>query len=55
MIEAAYRQLDAEWQKEADRIMWLSAVPVLCAAAAGILAAVMGPSIVLDAIQILAR
>lgn len=54
-IEAEYRRLEAEWQKEADWILILNAVPVLCVALAGIALAIFCPGIIINAIQILAE
>lgn len=52
-LEAEYRKLDAEWQREASRAMWLDCITVMCATIAGIVAALLGPGIVLDAILIM--
>jgi hypothetical protein len=54
-IQAAYEQAEAEWQRAAMWTMGLTAVIPLCAMLAVAMAALMVPSIVVDAIAILAK
>jgi hypothetical protein len=54
-IQEAYLQAEAEWQRAAAWTMALTAVIPLCAVLAVAMAALMVPSIVVDAIAILAK
>lgn len=53
-IQQRYEQAEREWQRRVDFVMWTNAIPVICACAGLIAAALMGPQIVLDAIRVLA-
>lgn len=44
-----------EWQRETRFVMWTNAIPVICAAVAVIVLAIMGPGIVLDMIRVLTQ
>ncbi len=41
--------------RECNRVMWMNVIPVVCACIGLSIAALMGPSIMLDAISILVR
>lgn len=55
VLQANHEEALQAWQRESDRAMWLNAIPVICACIGGIVAALFGPSIVLDAIAVLAQ
>jgi hypothetical protein len=54
-IQLSYLIALDEWQRETTFVMWANAIPIICASAAGIALALMGPSIVLDMIRVLAQ
>jgi hypothetical protein len=54
-IQDAYRRAESKWQRAAILVMWLIAViPLLCALLVVAIAALMAPSIVMDAIAMFA-
>lgn len=55
ILQANHLVAFAAWERDANRVMWLNAVPVICVCIGVVIAAFLGPSIVLDAISVLVR